>query len=79
MDLENGLVRGILGLKAARVHHRYFDPVTGKFSKSANGPEGRQLPRTFAQLVLDPIFKVSPNALDFTALSVVSCAWFADM
>lgn len=37
---------------------RYFDPATGKFSKSANGPDGKKLPRTFAQLILDPIFKV---------------------
>lgn len=38
---------------------RYFDPATGKFSKSATSPDGKRLPRTFAQLILDPIFKVS--------------------
>ena len=37
---------------------RYFDPATGKFSKSANSPGGKKLPRTFCQLILDPIFKV---------------------
>lgn len=39
--------------------NRYFDPATGKFSKSANSPDGKKLPRTFCQLILDPIFKVS--------------------
>lgn len=38
---------------------RYFDPNAGKFSKTANGPDGQKLPRTFCQLVLDPIFKVT--------------------
>ena len=38
---------------------RYFDPASGKFSKSANSPDGKKLPRTFCQLILDPIFKVS--------------------
>jgi len=38
---------------------RYFDPATGKFSKSATSPDGKKLPRTFCQLILDPIFKVS--------------------
>lgn len=37
---------------------RYFDPANGKFSKSANSPDGKKLPRTFCQLILDPIFKV---------------------
>ncbi|PKU30837.1 hypothetical protein llap_18859 [Limosa lapponica baueri] len=36
---------------------RYFDPATGKFSKSATSPDGKKLPRTFCQLILDPIFK----------------------
>lgn len=39
--------------------HRYFDPKAGKFSKTAVGPDGQNLPRTFCQLVLDPIFKVN--------------------
>ena len=37
----------------------YFDPANGKFSKSATSPDGKKLPRTFCQLILDPIFKVS--------------------
>ena len=37
---------------------RYFDPASGKFSKSANSPDGKNLPRTFYQLILDPVFKV---------------------
>ncbi|NWH77491.1 EF2 factor, partial [Piaya cayana] len=45
---------------------RYFDPATGKFSKSATSPDGKKLPRTFCQLILDPIFKVS--SLCFTAI-----------
>ncbi|NWH42258.1 EF2 factor, partial [Chloropsis hardwickii] len=40
---------------------RYFDPATGKFSKSATSPDGKKLPRTFCQLILDPIFKVSSS------------------
>ncbi|XP_055648690.1 elongation factor 2-like [Falco peregrinus] len=36
---------------------KYFDPATGKFSKSATSPDGKKLPRTFCQLVLDPVFK----------------------
>uniref|UniRef100_A0A8C1DQU4 Elongation factor 2 n=1 Tax=Cyprinus carpio carpio TaxID=630221 RepID=A0A8C1DQU4_CYPCA len=44
---------------------RYFDPATGKFSKSANGPDGKKLPRTFAQLILDPIFKVFDAIMNF--------------
>lgn len=43
---------------------RYFDPANGKFSKSATSPDGKKLPRTFCQLILDPIFKVS-----------CACAW----
>lgn len=38
---------------------RYFDPSAGKFSKNPTGPDGQKLPRTFCQLVLDPIFKVT--------------------
>lgn len=49
---------------------RYFDPATGKFSKSATSPDGKKLPRTFAQLILDPIFKVSRNNVAFMAVSV---------
>ncbi|KAM7336019.1 hypothetical protein ACRRTK_004512 [Alexandromys fortis] len=40
---------------------RYFDPANGKFSKSANSPDGKTLPRTFCQLILNPIFKVSDS------------------
>lgn len=49
---------------------RYFDPATGKFSKTANGPDGKKLPRTFAQLILDPIFKVSKNNFAFKVILV---------
>ncbi len=34
---------------------RYFDPSSGKFSKSATLPDGK-FPRTLAQLILDLIF-----------------------
>uniref|UniRef100_A0A8V1AD37 Elongation factor 2 n=1 Tax=Gallus gallus TaxID=9031 RepID=A0A8V1AD37_CHICK len=44
---------------------RYFDPATGKFSKSATGPDGKKLPRTFCQLILDPIFKVFDAIMTF--------------
>uniref|UniRef100_A0A8C7K3Y6 Eukaryotic translation elongation factor 2b n=1 Tax=Oncorhynchus kisutch TaxID=8019 RepID=A0A8C7K3Y6_ONCKI len=44
---------------------RFFDPATGKFSKSATGPDGKKLPRTFSQLVLDPIFKVFDAIMNF--------------
>uniref|UniRef100_W5MGH7 Eukaryotic translation elongation factor 2b n=1 Tax=Lepisosteus oculatus TaxID=7918 RepID=W5MGH7_LEPOC len=44
---------------------RYFDPATGKFSKTANSPDGKKLPRTFAQLILDPIFKVFDAIMNF--------------
>ena len=44
---------------------RYFDPATGKFSKSANSPDGKKLPRTFCQLILDPIFKVFDAIMNF--------------
>lgn len=37
---------------------RYFDPTNRKFSKSANTPDGKKLPCTFCQLILDPFFKV---------------------
>ncbi|XP_070297306.1 elongation factor 2 [Salvelinus sp. IW2-2015] len=36
---------------------KFFDPSCGKFSKSATNAAGEKLPRTFCQLVLDPIFK----------------------
>lgn len=42
---------------------RYFDPANGKFSKSATSPDGKKLPRTFCQLILDPIFKVCWHVL----------------
>lgn len=42
---------------------RYFDPANGKFSKSANSPDGKKLPRTFCQLILDPIFKVGERCV----------------
>lgn len=44
---------------------KFFDPSTGKFSKSATGPEGQKYPRTFCQLVLDPIFKVFDAIMNF--------------
>ncbi|XP_026061063.1 elongation factor 2-like [Carassius auratus] len=44
---------------------RYFDPATGEFSNSANGPDGEKLPRTFTQLILDPIFKVFDAIMNF--------------
>ncbi|MCQ7632725.1 GTP-binding protein, partial [Salmonella enterica] len=44
---------------------RYFDPSNGKFSKSANSPDGKKLPRTFCQLILDPIFKVFDAIMNF--------------
>ncbi|XP_060941077.1 elongation factor 2b [Limanda limanda] len=44
---------------------RYFDPSVGKFSKSNIGPNGQTLPRTFCQLVLDPIFKVFEAIMSF--------------
>ena len=45
--------------------NRYFDPATGKFSKSANSPDGKKLPRTFYQLILDPVFKVFDAIMNF--------------
>uniref|UniRef100_A0A452HXF9 Tr-type G domain-containing protein n=1 Tax=Gopherus agassizii TaxID=38772 RepID=A0A452HXF9_9SAUR len=44
---------------------KYFDPATGKFSKSATSPDGKKLPRTFCQLVLDPIFKIFDAVMNF--------------
>ncbi|KAJ8274089.1 hypothetical protein COCON_G00087140 [Conger conger] len=44
---------------------RFFDPASGKFSKSPTGPGGKKLPRTFVQLVLDPIFKVFDAIMSF--------------
>merc|ERR1719228_517369 len=44
---------------------KYFDPATGKFSKTATNAEGTKLPRTFCQLVLDPIFKVFDAIMNF--------------
>ncbi|NP_001038637.1 elongation factor 2a.2 [Danio rerio] len=43
----------------------YFDSTTGKFSESATSPNGKKLPRTFVQLVLDPIFKVFDAIMNF--------------
>uniref|UniRef100_A0A4W3KGB5 Elongation factor 2 n=1 Tax=Callorhinchus milii TaxID=7868 RepID=A0A4W3KGB5_CALMI len=44
---------------------RYFDTAGGKFSKSMTNAEGKKLPRTFVQLVLDPIFKVFDAIMNF--------------
>ncbi|KAF7243949.1 Elongation factor 2 [Varanus komodoensis] len=44
---------------------KYFDPASGKFSKSATSPDGKKLPRTFCQLILDPIFKVFDAIMNF--------------
>uniref|UniRef100_A0A4W4HIC6 Elongation factor 2 n=1 Tax=Electrophorus electricus TaxID=8005 RepID=A0A4W4HIC6_ELEEL len=44
---------------------KYFDPSCGKFSKTATNGEGKKLPRTFCQLVLDPIFKVFDAIMNF--------------
>uniref|UniRef100_A0AAY4B6E3 Elongation factor 2 n=1 Tax=Denticeps clupeoides TaxID=299321 RepID=A0AAY4B6E3_9TELE len=44
---------------------KYFDPAAGKFSKTATNGEGKKLPRTFCQLVLDPIFKVFDAIMNF--------------
>ncbi|CAO2595286.1 Elongation factor 2 [Lemmus lemmus] len=44
---------------------RYFDPANGKFSKSANSPDGKKLPCMFCQLILDPIFKVFDVIMNF--------------
>ncbi|CAM5144095.1 unnamed protein product [Natator depressus] len=44
---------------------KYFDPATGKFSKSATSPDGKKLPRTFCQLILDPVFKVFDAIMNF--------------
>uniref|UniRef100_A0A671MP24 Elongation factor 2 n=1 Tax=Sinocyclocheilus anshuiensis TaxID=1608454 RepID=A0A671MP24_9TELE len=44
---------------------KYFDPSCGKFSKSAANADGKKLPRTFCQLVLDPIFKVFDAIMNF--------------
>jgi len=43
---------------------KFFDPDTGKFSKTAT-VDGKKLPRTFSQLVLDPIFKVFDAIMNF--------------
>ncbi|NP_001083165.1 uncharacterized protein LOC398780 [Xenopus laevis] len=44
---------------------KYFDPSTGKFSKTATNADGKKLPRTFSQLILDPIFKVFDAIMNF--------------
>ncbi|KAK2118104.1 Elongation factor 2 [Saguinus oedipus] len=44
---------------------RYFDPATGKFSKSASSPDGKKRPFTFCQLILDPTFKVFDTIMNF--------------
>ncbi|XP_036382653.1 elongation factor 2 [Megalops cyprinoides] len=44
---------------------KYFDPAAGKFSKTPTNAEGKKLPRTFCQLVLDPIFKVFDAIMNF--------------
>lgn len=55
---------------AFSLYSRYFDPAAGKFSKTANNADGKKLPRTFCQLILDPIFKVrlETRALDKLSL-----------
>nr|XP_048706455.1 elongation factor 2-like isoform X1 [Caretta caretta]XP_048706457.1 elongation factor 2-like isoform X1 [Caretta caretta]XP_048706458.1 elongation factor 2-like isoform X1 [Caretta caretta] len=54
-------------VESVNVHlwRRYFDPATGKFSKSATSPDGKKLPRTFCQLILDPIFKIFDAIMNF--------------
>ncbi|KAM9831884.1 elongation factor 2 [Neosynchiropus ocellatus] len=49
---------------------RYYDPETGKFSKSATGKDGKELPRTFVGLVLDPIYKMFDAIMNFNHESV---------
>ncbi|KAL0979927.1 hypothetical protein UPYG_G00191690 [Umbra pygmaea] len=44
---------------------KFFDPSCGKFSKSPTNAAGEKLPRTFCQLVLDPIFKVFDAIMNF--------------
>ncbi|CAH2311203.1 elongation factor 2 [Pelobates cultripes] len=44
---------------------RYFDPANGKFSKAASNADGKKLPRTFCQLILDLIFKVFDAIMNF--------------
>uniref|UniRef100_A0A8C0FC77 Tr-type G domain-containing protein n=1 Tax=Bubo bubo TaxID=30461 RepID=A0A8C0FC77_BUBBB len=44
---------------------KYFDPATGKFSKSATSPNGKKLPRTFCQRILDPVFKIFDAIMNF--------------
>ena len=43
----------------------YFDPVNSKFSKSATNPDGKKLPQTFCQLILDPVFKAFNVVMNF--------------
>lgn len=43
----------------------YFDSPNGKFSKSANSPDGKELPCTFCQLILNLIFKVFEAITNF--------------
>uniref|UniRef100_A0A672I5E3 Elongation factor 2-like n=1 Tax=Salarias fasciatus TaxID=181472 RepID=A0A672I5E3_SALFA len=44
---------------------RFTDPFTGKIVKTATGPNGQKFPRTFSQLILDPIFKVFDAIMNF--------------
>uniref|UniRef100_A0A8C5M9B5 Tr-type G domain-containing protein n=1 Tax=Leptobrachium leishanense TaxID=445787 RepID=A0A8C5M9B5_9ANUR len=44
---------------------KYFDPAASKFSKSATAADGKELPRTFSQLILDPIFKIFDAIMNF--------------
>ncbi|KAM6963443.1 elongation factor 2b-like [Aplochiton taeniatus] len=44
---------------------KFFDVAAGKFSKTANGADGTRHPRTFSQLVLDPIFKMFDVIMNF--------------
>uniref|UniRef100_A0A8C8ATT8 Translation elongation factor EFG/EF2 domain-containing protein n=1 Tax=Otus sunia TaxID=257818 RepID=A0A8C8ATT8_9STRI len=60
-SVGNIMVKKTLKLSALQ----YFDPATGKFSKSATSPNGKKLPRTFCQPVLDPVFKIFDAIMNF--------------
>lgn len=44
---------------------QFFDQANGKFSKSANNPDGKKVPRTFCQLIMDSTFKVFNTIIYF--------------
>ncbi|KAG8538680.1 hypothetical protein GDO81_022218, partial [Engystomops pustulosus] len=44
---------------------KFHDPSNGKFCKTATNSEGKKLPRTFSQLILDPIFKMFDAIMNF--------------